>query len=306
MRIEKSDKSKQWADHGDSGALVFASRTLPGSRVKPVVGLHFAGPKGNANVGYACRITEVYQALDLLSLAEGALSVVLTAAGVTEATEEAARDSLSALLAGVACDGAAHALHDVMTVHRAEITELILRDRDDGEVRKSAAGVLRLLVGGGQTLEDICRTPLAEPLTRAIKECCESLARHSKSTKFKTALKSLRALVGTNSDRVVADAVAFASPSLRAAVAPDQPTEGLTYNDVTSYLEQHGGEVLAKFNGVGAEPYEHSPTTHGILLTREPSVASASTLPPVVTWNRTGGQVNIPLTERIDEVGESK
>ena len=297
MRIEKADNSPNWADHGDSGALVFASRTLPGSSVKPVVGLHFAGPEGNANVGYACKITEVYRALDLSSVADGALSVVLAAAGVTEANEEGARNALSALLDGVPCDGATRALHDVMTVHRAEITELIIRDPDDGEVRKSAAGVLQLLVGRGQTLEDVCRATLAEPLTRAIHECCESLARHSKSEEFRVALDSLRTLVATNRDNAVADAVAFEARSLH-PMAADQPTEGVTYDDVTSYLEEHGGELLERFKGVAAEPYDHSPTTYGILLTRQPGVASALPLPPVVTWNRGGRQVNIPLRDQ--------
>ena len=306
IRIEARQKrSEAWADHGDSGALVFASQTLPGSRVKPVIGVHFAGPRNTARAGYACRISEVYRALDLSSLADGAVSIALTAAGLHETGQDDARRALQEFMAAVPADGEASALHGLVTRHLDQITAIVVRD-DDRTVRTGIGRMLRPLLGDGQSLGTISRTELTADLVRDIGDVCRMLDERSKSRTFKKALAAFHDWLVANQGRSVGEAFAFGTTPVHAAASGHAPSNDLTADDIASYLDEHGEELLERFGGVAAEPYQHSATTHGIQLTREPGVASTSTLPPVIPWNRNGLTVNIPLRESIGDVAVRK
>lgn len=301
MRIRSS--RGQWADHGDSGALVFASQPLRGSAVKPVVGLHFAGEDKNPRIGFACRIHEVFRALGLTSLSEGALSIVLSAMPLDETGEERARTALAAFFAGVPASGHARALHDVIVKRGAELTDMVIND-GRGALRRRATNMLRPIVGNGQTLDDVCATTLADPLVDAIDECCTAFAERASSAELATALRSLQTLVDHNKGRTLAETFAYARPSVDSGAPSDVSRVPVTLDDVIAYLDTHAQtDLLDRFAAVGAEPYQHSRTSHGIELTRDRTKPGAPKLPRVVEWNRDGRQLQIPLRERAGRIG---
>lgn len=64
--IDVTPPSSDWSAKGDSGSLVFSQTPISlDSDIKPVVGLHFAG---NGTAGVACKIQNVFSALELTTL----------------------------------------------------------------------------------------------------------------------------------------------------------------------------------------------------------------------------------------------
>lgn len=80
IRIAADDPSARWSQGGDSGSLCFARRQVDGTGPSPVVGLHFAGPRVGS-YGVACKIENVFQALDLTPLPADVISLPAVRAG---------------------------------------------------------------------------------------------------------------------------------------------------------------------------------------------------------------------------------
>lgn len=83
LRIEPVAPSTDWSDGGDSGSVVFSQTpTSEGGAIKPAVGLHFAG---GGIYGVACKIQNVFAALDLTTLCSGAFAAFLESMNESEA-----------------------------------------------------------------------------------------------------------------------------------------------------------------------------------------------------------------------------
>lgn len=75
LRIEPVSPSSDWSEGGDSGSILFSQTPISdGSTIKPAVGLHFAG---GGIYGVACKIQNVFEALDLTTLCAGAFASFL-------------------------------------------------------------------------------------------------------------------------------------------------------------------------------------------------------------------------------------
>lgn len=86
LRIEPISPSADWSAGGDSGSIVFRQEpTTEGGEIKPAVGLHFAG---GGIYGVACKIENVFAALDLDSLCSGAFSNFLDSLNESESEFE--------------------------------------------------------------------------------------------------------------------------------------------------------------------------------------------------------------------------
>lgn len=86
LRLEPISPSSDWSAGGDSGSIVFGQEpTTEGGTLKPAVGLHFAG---GGIYGVACKIGNVFSALDLTNLCSGAFANFLDSLNETEAEFE--------------------------------------------------------------------------------------------------------------------------------------------------------------------------------------------------------------------------
>jgi hypothetical protein len=289
MRIHAA----RWADHGDSGALVFARTPLPGSDVKPAIGLHFAGEEGSSSFGIACRISEVYRALGLTSLADGALALALAAIPLDETHAEQAATVLRDLFARVPRDGATRALHQVLTKHRALTTELIVRD--DGELRQAVAKVLRFVVGRGQTLADARNTQLDAPLVSAIRECCERFAERGRSNDFHDAVIAVRDLMVTKQGHRLEEALAITDEPLEVVDDPQPSRRAATLQDVIAYLTEFRSELVDKYDAIGVGEYQSSESRFGIDIALERGRERTIKIPRFVDWSHDGRDVRIPI-----------
>jgi hypothetical protein len=61
-----------WAVPGDSGSIIFGE-SMPGSSVKRAVGLHIGADEDDPTHGIACRISNVFETLQLRSFPDGAI-----------------------------------------------------------------------------------------------------------------------------------------------------------------------------------------------------------------------------------------
>ncbi len=86
LRIEPIAPSADWSAGGDSGSIVFRQEpTTEGGTIKPAVGLHFAG---GGIYGVACKIDNVFNALDLDNLCSGAFANFLDSLNESESEFE--------------------------------------------------------------------------------------------------------------------------------------------------------------------------------------------------------------------------
>ncbi|MCG8466777.1 MAG: hypothetical protein MJB57_01010 [Gemmatimonadetes bacterium] len=188
VMLDPSPPSNDWSAGGDSGSLVF-SQTADAGGVKPVVGLHFAGA---GTRGIACKIHNVFSALNLTTLSTGAFSTFLdgifeaeTTGAVTLDTEDRLR-AVSALatqplrwfstrpfirpewempragsfFCGISRDVEARVrttpkgrrVGSFVDRNRGELFRLLLHD---GDVRRATTAALRPIVAGAVTTTDV-------------------------------------------------------------------------------------------------------------------------------------------------------
>lgn len=112
LRIEPIAPSADWSAGGDSGSIVFRQEpTTEGGTIKPAVGLHFAG---GGIYGVACKIDNVFNALDLDNLCSGAFANFLDSLNESESEFEGSLSMASgATLASAADLQRVRALTDV-------------------------------------------------------------------------------------------------------------------------------------------------------------------------------------------------
>ncbi len=84
LRIVPVDPSDDWSAGGDSGSIVFAQAPASGD-VKPAVGLHWGG---SGVTGVACKIQNVFTALDLTTICAGLFAAFLDSLFETEVEGE--------------------------------------------------------------------------------------------------------------------------------------------------------------------------------------------------------------------------
>jgi len=171
MNIEVVAPSPDWSAGGDSGSLVFSQTPIgDGSTIKPVVGLHFAGPPGGTS-GVACKIQNVFSQLDLTTLCGGAFASLFDSLAETEAVgrfpamlpfsrSKRRGGVLANSRAGLARDVQARLqgskrgrkLTDFVDVHRHELLTLLARN---GDVRRMTTAAFRPLLAGADTTGDV-------------------------------------------------------------------------------------------------------------------------------------------------------
>jgi hypothetical protein len=95
LRIVPVDPSEDWSAGGDSGSLVFSQTPVSGS-VKPAIGLHFGGSGVN---GAACKIQNVFAALDVTSFCSGFFVAFIEALFEAESEGEVGEESEAELRA---------------------------------------------------------------------------------------------------------------------------------------------------------------------------------------------------------------
>jgi hypothetical protein len=228
FRVDPEAPSGDWSGSGDSGSLVFSRDPIdPESEIKPAVGLHFAGA---GSYGIACRIENVFTALDLTTLSAGAFSAFVEALFEAESAGEvspetegelrtvsalaARRPPLAAPLpfarlerrharsgtffAGIASDlrrrfeagGEGRRLTAFYDRNQAELLGLISRQ---GDVRRSVAAAFRPLVAGATTTTDVLERILTDLDLAAFDRLGRELERLG-SERLKAAIAPLRAL----------------------------------------------------------------------------------------------------------------
>ena len=97
LRIVPVDPSDDWSAGGDSGSIVFGQEAASGD-AKPAVGLHWGGSGAN---GVACKIQNVFSALNLTTICAGLFSAFLDSLFETETEGEVEADT-EARLRGLA------------------------------------------------------------------------------------------------------------------------------------------------------------------------------------------------------------
>lgn len=225
--IDAISPSADWSDSGDSGSLVFSQTPISsGSEIKPVVGLHFAG---GGTGGVACKIQNVFSALNLTTLCAGAFEAFLDALFDAETEGEVSTEAetrlrtISALAAhrvpspltgftrrerAMAAGARLHTgisrdiqrrlfestkgklVTHFVDNYRGELLTLVAKD---GDVRRATVAALRPIVAGATTTDDV----LTRTLTKDDLERLDKLARllaSRGSPKLKAAAKTVTAL----------------------------------------------------------------------------------------------------------------
>lgn len=203
------DPSDDWSAGGDSGSLVFRQEPSSGE-IKPAVGLHWGGSGAN---GVACRLENVFSALDLTTICAGLFAALIDGLSETEAEGEAEPATerrirtLSALAplvpsrplawtprarrrasawranAGLGRDvqkrlrasKSGRALTDLVDEHRVQLVHLLLRN---GDVRRATVATLRPLVAGATTSTDVLTRTLTAKDLRRLDRLAAEVARH--------------------------------------------------------------------------------------------------------------------------------
>ncbi|NEP10326.1 MAG: hypothetical protein F6K14_08910 [Symploca sp. SIO2C1] len=199
IRIEPKEKGTNFAIKGDSGSLVF--KPNPDSVLNPVVGLYFAGnDAGPNNWGVACKIGNVFNALDLDTLCSGGFAAYLdalaedendgamnnfVAATVFNERERRAKAS-TRINTGLARDVQARLstsrrgrmITDFVDQFRGEILTLLIRD---GDVRRSSIDLLRPILRGAVTTDDVLQHEISNTDAIRLDKLARSLERKSSS-----------------------------------------------------------------------------------------------------------------------------
>jgi hypothetical protein len=202
FRIVPVAPSADWSAGGDSGSLVFSQTPATGV-IKPAVGLHWGGSGVN---GVACKIQNVFSALDLTTICTGRFSSFLDALfapdrpGVPLAVTSRARTTAasSRFHAGISRDIQARLeaslsgrlLTDLVDDHRAELASLLLRA---GDVRRATAAALRPLVAEAMTSTDVLGRALTAADLKRLDALAEEVGRLG-SDRLKESLAPVRLL----------------------------------------------------------------------------------------------------------------
>lgn len=171
MRVDVLAPSPDWSAGGDSGSLVFAQTPIEaGSTIKPVVGLHFAGPPAGT-YGVACKIQNVFAQLDLTTLCAGAFASLFDSLAEDAprrryrsfppfSRPKRGRGILVNPKAGLARDVQARLkaskrgreLTGFVDVHRHELLTLLATN---GDVRRATTAAFRPVLAGAVTTGDV-------------------------------------------------------------------------------------------------------------------------------------------------------
>lgn len=239
VRVDPREPSTDWSSAGDSGSVVFAREPIdPESDVKPAVALHFAGA---GSYGVACRIENVFTALDLTTLSAGAFSAFVEALFEAETRgevlpeTEAGLRAVSALaaplpfarlernrarsgtfFAGIASElrrrleggPAGRTLTGFYDRNQAELLGLISRE---GDIRRAVAAALRPLVAGAVTTTDVLERILTDEDLAAFDRLGRELERLA-SDRLKKAIGPLRALRQQAAGKSFADVLGLEVP----------------------------------------------------------------------------------------------
>jgi len=212
IRIEPENPAQLWGSNGDSGSLVFRQEDPSVSVIKPAVGLYFAGGGTPPhNWGAACKIGNVFQALDLDVLCSGGFAAFLDAlfadgqddqaavvAGLFDPRSRGARAG-SRFHAGLARDVEARlrgsrrgrAVVDFVDRQRAELMSLLV---GDGDVRRSTVDALRPLLRGAVTTDHVLNRELERRDIDRVERLADVVEKRA-SEKLRKAIAPLRALL---------------------------------------------------------------------------------------------------------------
>lgn len=229
--------SADWSAGGDSGSLVFSQTPIePGSEIKPVVGLHFAG---GGTHGIECKIQNVFSDLNLTTLCSGAFAAFLDGLFETETEGELSEETETRLrvLSGLASRSVTnfspssfvrkerlkassfrfHAgisrelqgrvggtskgrfVNRFVDDNRAELLSLLSRD---GDIRRATVAALRPLVAGATTTTDVLERRLTERDVERLQKLAREVQRRG-SRRLSTALKVLTALANRSAGRSI-------------------------------------------------------------------------------------------------------
>lgn len=205
IRIEPAGNSVNFSSKGDSGSLVFRSDPNTNS----AVGLHFGGGgSGASNWSMACRIGNVFAALNLDVLCSGGFSAFLDALSAADTdppmqviestlfnTPERHARNFRRLQGGLArdvqnrlrCSELGRQVISFVDRYRAELLTMLVRD---GDVRRATISTLRPLLKGSITTDDV----LLRKLCSADIERIERLIKAIEKQASKPLLIALKAL----------------------------------------------------------------------------------------------------------------
>ncbi len=210
IRIAPMDPSDDWSDAGDSGSIVFAQEPVSGDN-KPAVGLHFAG---GGSSGVACKMPNVFAALDLTTVCAGLFTAFLDALFETEeegelsagsplrpglplppTPRERRRADAGRLRRGISREVQARLVttkrgrlvDGFVDVHRAELATLLLRD---GDLRRATVGALGPLVAGAVTTTEVLDRVLTAEDVERLEALAKELSRRG-SEEVQAGLKPL-------------------------------------------------------------------------------------------------------------------
>jgi hypothetical protein len=237
LRIVPVDPSEDWSAGGDSGSLVFSQTPVSGS-VKPAVGLHFGGSGVN---GAACKIQNVFAALDVTSFCSGFFVAFIEALFEAESEGEVGRESETELRtvsaaaarpgrglpppaaarlrrhassrrfhAGIAREMQARLattrrgriLTSFVDEHRFELTTLLLQD---GDLRRATIAALRPIVAGATTTTDVLERAFSAQDLKRLDAVARELSRRG-SKEIQESLKPVLAL-GSSAEGKTAAAI---------------------------------------------------------------------------------------------------
>ena len=231
FRIEPSDPAQLWGSNGDSGSIVF--RQDDGTVIKPALGLYFGGggvPPNN--YGFACKIGNVFAELDLgpLCIAGCAAFVdalyadeaevgpggpTLDSAGAAGAApaqftlKEQQRQRARRFHAGLTLDlrkrlttsACGRGVVAFIDRHRSDLLTLLV---GDGDARRALVAVLRPILTGAVTTDDVLRRKLTAADIERIDRLAAVGAGKGSST-FRKSLKVLHALFKNATGRSLAE-----------------------------------------------------------------------------------------------------
>lgn len=223
MYVDIVPPSTDWSAGGDSGSLVFSQTPIsPDSDIKPVVGLHFAG---GGTYGIVCKIQNVFNALSLTTLCDGAFPAYLDSMFVEEGSFAAHQEQLASLAMGRAREfspasfsrkeremmGASRFYFGIsreiqrrlMTSERGRmVTNFVDRHRaqlltlltQNGDVRRQTVASLKPLLAGTVTTSDVFAHVLTAQDIKGLEKLVQELSRHSKG-EFQNSLRMIERLL---------------------------------------------------------------------------------------------------------------
>lgn len=223
MRIVPEDGATNFSSKGDSGSIVFKQDS--GSAIKPAVGLLFAGGgSGASNWAAACKMSRVFDVLDLDVLCAGGFPAFLDALFAADAPDPGAvaavhlfrpsraRDSSTELFhAGLAravqsrlrATARGGALVEVVERRRADLMMLLVRN---GDIRRATVAALRPILRGAATTDALFSRRLTTEDVGRLTDLLQVVERHA-SDALRTDVAAFRPLLrgaaGKRIDQIV-------------------------------------------------------------------------------------------------------